>query len=169
MIKKNRMWSKNNILMLFFSFIFLNALEAQKTKEKPQINWLTFNQLKDSMAIKPKKIFVDIYTDWCGPCKLMDKKTFTNKWVVRLLNESYYAVKLNADRTDTITYNQKQYGWKEVRDGKGASALALEIGMEAGALAFPTLVIINSNYSLLYRYPGFLSAQLLEEVLQQYK
>ena len=28
---------------------------------------------------KTKKILVDVYTDWCGPCKLMDKKTFQNR------------------------------------------------------------------------------------------
>lgn len=156
------------ILMLLFSLLFSPGF-AQKAKQKNTINWLTLEQLKDSMAVHPKKIFVDIYSDWCGPCKLMDNRTFPNKWVVKAMNESYYAIKLNGETHDTLEWNGKKYVWKMVRDGKGANALALEIGMEAGTLSYPTIVILDEKYSLIYRYPSYLTATLLEEVLIQYK
>ena len=60
------------------------ALEAQKTE--------------------PKKIFMDVYTLWCGPCKLLDKKTFANKDVARYINEHYYAVKFNAEGNEEIAF-----------------------------------------------------------------
>ena len=40
---------------------------------------------------------MDIYTDWCGPCKLMDKNTFQNPDVAQYLNNNFYAVKFNAE------------------------------------------------------------------------
>jgi thiol:disulfide interchange protein len=42
------------------------------------IEWMTFEQALEAQKETPKKILVDVYTDWCGPCKLMDKKTFQN-------------------------------------------------------------------------------------------
>src|SRR5699024_2417077 len=56
-----------------------------------------------------KKIMMDAYTDWCGPCKLMDKRTFHNKDVVAYVNKHFYAVKFNAEGRDTVHYHDYTY------------------------------------------------------------
>jgi thiol-disulfide isomerase/thioredoxin len=138
-------------------------------KEKPAIKWLSFEQLNDSMKVNPKKIFIEVYAPWCGPCKMMDKKTFPDKYVVKAMSESYYAIKLDGERKDTIFFNGKEYGPVEVKPGVFVNSLALEIGKEAGTLAYPTLVILDEKYELKYRYPSFLYAEMMEEVLLQFK
>ena len=50
-----------------------------------------------AQAVHPKKIMMDVYTSWCGPCKMLDKNTFQNPDVVEYVNENYYAVKFNAE------------------------------------------------------------------------
>lgn len=165
-VKSHILFFVFGILPMVFLFQFSHA---SSDKEKPSIQWLSFEQLSDSMRVRPKKIFVDIIADWCAPCKMMDKKTFTNKYVVELMNTHYYAVKLDAERLDTIVFNNKPYGWQIVKDGRGAHALAIELGWEAGNLSFPTVVILNADYSFAYRYPAFLTAALMEEVLNSYK
>jgi thioredoxin-related protein len=140
---------------------------AQK-KEKEAIRWLTFEQLKDSMANNPKKIFVDIYTDWCGPCKLMDKKVFPKSDVVKLMNQNYYAVKLNSEKADSLNFNGKDYFLKPYKTAV-INELVVEIGMEAGQLSYPTIVILDENYESIYRYPGMLTLDLMLDVLETWK
>ena len=87
-------------LLMFIALIALNfTANAQDTK----INWMTMNEALDAQAKNPKKIMMDAYTDWCGPCKMLDKNTFQNPDVVKYVNEHYYAVKFNAEGEGDIS------------------------------------------------------------------
>jgi len=61
-----------------------------------EVNWLTWNEAAELAATdkNPKKVFIDVYTDWCGWCKKMDKDTFQNPTVAAYMSENYYMVKL---------------------------------------------------------------------------
>lgn len=67
------------------------------------------NEALEAQKENPKKIIMDAYTVWCGPCRLMDQKTFGNEDVAKYINEHYYAVKFNAEGNDTITYQGQEY------------------------------------------------------------
>ena len=75
------------LLVIIFFFEFSNAQD---------VNWMTIEKAQELQKTNPKNIIMDVYTDWCGPCKLMDKNTFQNEDVANYLNENYYAVKFNA-------------------------------------------------------------------------
>ena len=49
---------------------------------------------------------MDVYTDWCGPCKALDKNTFHDSSVVSIINENFYAVKFNGEGTELIKYKE---------------------------------------------------------------
>ena len=89
---------KNSILLTFFFLLGLSTVFAQK------IQWMTLAEAREAQKKEPKKIFMDVYTDWCGPCKLLDKNTFQNPDVSRYISEHYYAVKFNAEGTEEIQY-----------------------------------------------------------------
>ncbi len=159
---------KKKYLLFFIFFLFGIQNSFAQKKPKETFHWLTFEQLKDSMAVKPKKIFIDIYTDWCGPCKLMDKKVFPKADVVRLMKENYYAVKLKSETADSVNFNSKDYFLKPYKTAV-INELVVEIGLDAGHLSYPTLVILDENYKNIYRYPGMLTLELMLDVLEAWK
>src|SRR5690606_31206392 len=91
--------------LLLALFIVLGTIGVQAQ----EIKWMSMDEALAAQKKKPKPIFMDVYTDWCGPCKMLDKQTFHDKAVVDYINENYYAVKFNAEGTGDITYKGKKY------------------------------------------------------------
>ncbi|MBT8210292.1 MAG: thioredoxin domain-containing protein, partial [Eudoraea sp.] len=64
-----------------------------------EVQWLTWEEATNLATTEenPKKIFVDVYTDWCGWCKKMDKDTFQNAEVAAYMSKNFYMVKLDGE------------------------------------------------------------------------
>ena len=121
--------------LLFFALLLSTGLvSAQK------INWMSMEEALAAQEKKPKKIIMDVYTNWCGPCKLLDKNTFGNPAVAAYVNENYYAVKFNAEGTEEITYQDFTYtnpNYQAGRKGRNSQHLfahALKVN------AYPSIV-----------------------------
>ena len=147
------------VIALVFVVLVSNMSHAQ-------IDWMTMDQALAAQKLEPKKIFMDVYTDWCGPCKLLDKKTFSNKKVIRYINQHYYAVKFNGEGTESVTYNNFTYtnpNYQPERKGRNAQhffADALKI------TAYPSLVFLNETEGVIQALPGYKSPQDLEIFLK---
>ena len=83
---------------LLFSFY------AFRPQETEAIHWITFQKAVELAQKKPKHIIIDVYTSWCGPCKMMSKNTFENPKIAKYINEHYYAVKFDAETFDTVKF-----------------------------------------------------------------
>src|ERR1035441_704797 len=69
--------------------------------EANEIHWITsIDELQAKMQQNPKKVYIDMYTGWCGWCKKMDATTFSNPALIKYMNNNFYAVKLDAERQD---------------------------------------------------------------------
>jgi uncharacterized protein YyaL (SSP411 family) len=80
---------------------------------KDSIEWLDWNDGFEKAKQEGKIALIDCYTAWCGWCKVMDKKSFTDTTVIRLVKESFVPIKFNPElkRTylvgkDTLTGRQ---------------------------------------------------------------
>ena len=126
------------------------------------MKWITMDQASELKNVDGKKFLVDVYTDWCGWCKVMDKKTFSDESVKKYLQENFHLVKFNAEQTDPVKFKNKTYAWSEV-GRNGINTLAMEI--LGNQLSYPTLVYFDENLVKIKSSPGYKGPeQLLAEL-----
>ena len=131
-----------------------------------KINWMTMDEALAAQKVTPKKIFMDVYTKWCGPCKLLDKNTFSNNDVIAYINENYYAVKFNAEGTESITFEDFTYtnpNYQEGRKGRNATHFFADALKLRG---YPSLVFFEDDGTLIQAVPGYKTPQQLEIYLK---
>ena len=159
----------NHLLKIIFVCFFTSPvpfLKAQ-TKEVQEINWMTFEQAVEASKKAPRKIFIDVYTDWCGWCKRMDATTFSHPEIVTYMNEKYYAVKLDAEMKDTVVFNGHTFVNPNPTVKRSSHQLAASL-LE-GKMSYPTTVYLDESINLLTSaLPGYLTPTALEPILKFY-
>lgn len=144
------------IVSLFSTLLFGQA-------ESSKIKWYTFEQAVELCKKAPKKLMIDVYTDWCGWCKKMDAETFSNSEIAKYVNEHFYAVKFNAEQKSDITFQGKTFKYVDQGNGKGYHELAA--ALLSNQLSFPTISYLNEKLELLGPIPGYRNAHDLEPLL----
>src|SRR5690606_15385403 len=160
------------VLLLALTLMVLSpAVHAEDKQKKTtnkqeakEINWISLDELQVNMKKNPKKVYIDVYTGWCGWCKVMDKKTFTHPEVIKYINKNFYAVKLDAEQRDSIHFMGKTYGF--MPDYR-ANLFAVELLQ--GQMSYPTTVILQENFQNPQPIPGYLDVPTIEKVLKDRK
>ncbi len=149
-----------------FSIVYFFSLVMSCTPATAQqINWLTWEEAQAKNKEKPKKLFVDVYTQWCGWCKKMDKTTYEEPGVVNYINKNYYPIKFDAETKDDISFNNKVY--KYVHSGaSGYHELASEILF--GKFSYPTLVFMDENLNVIQPIPGYQDPGALNKIMKYF-
>lgn len=152
---------KKTVLSLVIIAFFSSTINAQK------INWMTMNEALELQKKNPKKIMVDVYTNWCGPCKMLDKQTFQNEDVANYVNEHYYAVKFNGEGDDAITYKENKftnpnYDASKAKTRNSSHQFADYLGLRG----YPTIAFFDEDANYLYPLTGFYKPNQLEFYLK---
>jgi thioredoxin-related protein len=150
---------KKFILSILFLFVFKSFTYAQS-----KINWMSFEEAVEANEKAPRKILIDVYTDWCGWCKRMDATTFSDPQVVEYVNKHYYAVKLNAEKEKPIILKDSTYQVDPKLGRNGTHTLAVQL--LNGKMSYPTIVYLDDRFNMLSPVPGFMSAKDIEKVLR---
>lgn len=139
------------ILLLFFSW-------SATSSAQDGIEWISIEEAEALVktADNPKKIFIDVYTDWCGWCKKMDQVTFNNPEVSDYMNANFYMVKFNAESKDDVFVKGTTFSF--VPSGRrGYHELA--VALTQGKLSYPTVVFLDPELNMITPLPGFRTAQ----------
>ena len=152
-------------ILIILSLLLLNS-QRSVAQTSDTIQWISFTQLNDSLKVKPKKVFVDFYANWCSVCKEMDRTTFRDNRVIKILNEHYYAVKMNVESKDTIVFGNQIFLNKRHKRINPIHEIALLLGSrQEKPFSLPVLITFNDSFTATARYFQFLDANAMIEML----
>ena len=152
-----------------FALVVIATLSLSVTAQE-EIKWVTIEEAVALQKKNPKKIIMDMYTVWCGPCKLLDKKTFKNPDVVAYVNKHYYAVKFNAEGNDKVNFRDKSYSNPNYDPSRATKRNSQhEFARYFGVKAYPTMVFLDENLEFLAPIRGYKTPQQLELYLKLFK
>jgi thioredoxin-related protein len=148
--KQNKIMKQMKRLMCAILLMPL-LMHAQTQEEGKGIHWttgLSWEQIKQKAKSENKYIFIDAYTTWCGPCKMMDKYVYSNDTVGDFFNRNFIAVKAQMDKTE----NDEQTIIDWYKDAK-------KIQNDYSITAYPSLIFLSPQSSILYKIEGYRPVQ----------
>lgn len=162
----------NRLFLFFFAFVMLTITAFRTTlpaevvsgsKEEPKrIKWLTIEEAYALTQKSPRKFVVDVYTDWCGWCKVMDRETFSKPAIIDYVNQNYYAVRLNAEQTQDIKLGKETFKYVS-SGGRGVHELAA--ALLKNQMSYPTTVFLDEKFQLIQPIPGYLEPRTFHQII----
>jgi thioredoxin-related protein len=140
---------------IYISLLLLPLLSFGVADTPSVVDWITFDTAVSSSKVEQKKIFIDVYTDWCGWCKKMEATTFSDPEVAALLQKEFYPVKFNAEQREPITFNDHTFKFIP-RGTKGYHELAA--ALLNNKLSYPSVVFMNEKFEIIQVLPGYRKA-----------
>lgn len=149
-------------IILIASLLFIGLLWNSNGQESVKIKWYTIEEAEELTKIEPRKLFIDVYTDWCGWCKKLDKETFTDPVIANILNTEFYAVKFDAESKEAVKFMGRTF----TNEGPGTRGThQLAAALLQGKMSYPSAAYLNEKLELLFAVPGYLSAKDMEPLL----
>jgi thioredoxin-related protein len=148
------------------SFELVSANTYTQLDEKSLVNWVTFDEAYRLCKKNPRPIMVDIYTTWCGPCKMMRTQTFGNPQIAEYINANFYAVKFDAESKDSVKFDKYVFVSTDATNPKAPHQFAASI--LDNQLAYPSIVFLNNQIQRLDVLKGFMPPKSFEPVLTYY-
>lgn len=120
------------MIKIFIAFIILFKCSPGNAQDTA-VNFFegTLDQAAAKAVAEGKQIFIDVYTDWCAPCKAVEKYVFSTEVAARYFNEHFINLKVDAEKNNGPAFAES-FKVKE----------------------FPTFIVLNADKSAVARWIG---------------
>jgi thioredoxin-related protein len=150
-------------LCVLFCSISLYCFAQKQSPGVQKLKWMTLIEASDNLIKEKRPVLIDLYTDWCSWCKVMDKKTYSDKKVSEYLQLKFYPVKINAESRQPISWNGKNYAFNT-----SYKTNDFALYLTNGQLSYPTTIIIPADGSDPQAIPGYLEPKDLEMIVKYF-
>ena len=148
------------ILLIFFWVIPSGFAQLKK---------YSFEEAEKLSRTNPKPFVVFIHTSWCKYCNMMKNSTFKNQEIIQNLNTHFYFIELDAESKEEIYFNNHIFNFKPNGTNTGIHELATELATINSQVIYPTITILQVDYSIVFQKQSFLNAKELGTVLGKMK
>jgi thioredoxin-related protein len=108
--------------------------------------WKNWNAGMKAAQASGRYVLVDVYTDWCGWCRRMDRDVYARAEVDRYLSSHFVTVKLNAESGELATHKGRNY-----------SARSLAASFDVSG--YPTTIFLTPEGDRLVNVPGYIEPE----------
>jgi thioredoxin-related protein len=150
--------------LLFLVFIGMAGFSNALAQSSDGIHWKTWSELERAYNEEPKPVLLFFHAEWCAYCKKIEREIFTKQKVIDEINDEYYAVQMDVETKDTITFNHKKFVNKQsLTQRNGVHEIPLLLASREGKpFSLPATVILNKKFKVKKRvFEYYTSEQLL--------
>ncbi len=130
-----------------------------------EVEWISFEEAVERNKTEPKKMLIDLYTDWCGWCKKMDRDAYANEKIASYINENFYAVKFNAEQREEVEFSGHTFKFM-AQGTRGVHELAA--ALTNNKLSYPTTVFMDEQMRIIQPVPGYMNAESIDPILHYF-
>lgn len=157
--------------LLAWSPVWADEPAAVTPVMPPEVEWYAFDDGVTAAKSEGKHIMVDVYTDWCGWCKKLERETYADYAVRSILKESYVSVKLKGDSGKKLRVKGQsaQYGTQTLLQFVSTDEPSIsEQNLTRGVLriaGFPTILFLSPDGRMITKLPGFHDARSFVNII----
>jgi thioredoxin-related protein len=141
------------VALIGLSYLASWNLRSPGDEATTPVTWVAFTEGMTKAQAENKKVLLSVYTDWCTWCKKMDSEVYTDAQVEELLNEKFVAIKLNAESSKTLQYDNNTYTNADFSRALGISG-------------YPATVFFGSDTKPITLLPGYVDADRFATILR---
>jgi thioredoxin-related protein len=151
---------QQTVLILLFLIMATSSSSAQ-------LKTHSFEEVEQLSKEKTKPIVVFIHTSWCKYCEMMEHSTFKNPSVIKELNDNFYFISFDAETKKDITFNNRTFRFKPTGTTTGIHELATALATIDNQVVYPTLTVLDPDYSILFQRQSYLKTKDLISILEK--
>ena len=144
------------VLFSFLVFGLAVQVGATDPEEESGVKWISIEQAQKLVKENPKPVFIDFTADWCGWCKVMDNKTFSDAEIIDYVNDNFYAVKVDFESKEKFNYLGEKYTGKELAKKYRVTGL-------------PTILFTSADFKKVKPVVGYQNVDQFMDKLNKFK